>query len=60
MNDTRWQYQVIEHKPSMMGGIKIDDLKDELDKLGQQGWELVSLTPTMPLNHLIAVLKRGA
>jgi len=60
MNDTRWQYRVIEYKPSMMGRIMTDDLQGELDKLGLQGWELVSLTPTMPLNHLVAVLKRGA
>lgn len=56
----RWQYQVVEFKPAMLGSIKRDEVQDELDKLGAQGWELVSMTPTMPLNHLLAVLKREA
>lgn len=56
----RWQYQVIEFKPAMLGSIKIDEVQAELNTLGTQGWELVSVTPTMPLNHLLAVLKREA
>ncbi len=54
----RWQYKVVEYKPTLMGGVKPEEMQAELDKLGATGWELVSLTPTMPLNHLVAVLKR--
>lgn len=56
----RWQYQIVEFKPTLMGGIKPEEMQTELNKLGMAGWELVSLTPTMPLNHLVAVLKREA
>ena len=56
----RWQYKVVEFKPALMGGLKPDEWQAELDKLGAQGWELVSIAPTVPLNHLLAVLKREA
>lgn len=57
---SRWQYQVIEFKPSLMGAFQSAEVEAELNTLGTQGWELVSFTPAMPLNHMVAVLKREA
>lgn len=45
---TRWTYLVVEVKTGMMGGFKRDALKDELDKHGKQGWELVNIVHAYP------------
>lgn len=36
----RWQYKVLEVKPSWMG-LKAANIEEKLAPLGQQGWELV-------------------
>jgi hypothetical protein len=58
---TRWQYQVVEIKPGMMGGFKPEVVQEALLRQGQLGWELVQLTPSnsgfMPM---LAVFKREA
>ena len=58
--NNRWQYQVVEFKPTLMGAIKGEEMQVELNKLGAQGWELVGVTHAMPANHMLAVLKREA
>lgn len=55
---TRWQYQVVEIKPGMMGAIKADVLQEALVRQGQLGWELVQLTPSGM--SVLAVFKREA
>lgn len=52
----RWSYLVVEVKTGLMGGFKMDTLKDELDKHGKQGWELVNIvhaTPTVSSPTLV-------
>lgn len=57
---TRWTYQVIEIVPRMLGPAMSERLQEELDRLGAEGWELVSVMPVTPFDHLRAVLKRPA
>lgn len=56
----QWTYQVIEIVPRMLGPAVSERLQEELDRLGADGWELVSLMPVTPFDHLRAVLKRPA
>lgn len=55
-----WTYQVIEIVPRMLGPAVSERLQEELDRLGAEGWELVSVMPVTPFDHLRAVLKRPA
>ncbi|MDI9240532.1 DUF4177 domain-containing protein [Lysobacter sp. LF1] len=55
-----WTYQVIEIVPRMLGPAVSERLQEELDRLGAEGWELVSVIPVTPFDHLRAVLKRPA
>jgi hypothetical protein len=55
---TQWTYQVVEIVPRMLGPAVSERLQEELDRLGADGWELVSVMPVTPFDHLRAVLKR--
>ncbi len=55
MSHQRWQYTVIELK-SGLWGLKNQTIQDELNRLGQQGWELVTIQ--MIGMAIRAVLKR--
>ena len=55
---TRWQYQVVEIKPGMMGGFKQEVLQEALQRQGLSGWELVQVVSNGPLTALLAVFKR--
>lgn len=55
---TQWTYQVVEIVPRMLGPAVSERLQEELDRLGAEGWELVSVMPVTPFDHLRAVLKR--
>ena len=44
MASERFNYQVVEVKGGLFG-LKTSHLQDELNRLGQQGWELVSTAP---------------
>lgn len=57
MSSKRWQYQVIEIKPGMMGGVKTERIQEELTRAGALGWELVNLV-TSPLAAAVLVFKR--
>lgn len=57
---TRWQCDVVEIKPGLLGGIKAAELKDALTRMGAQGWELVSVACPAPLAPILAVFKKPA
>lgn len=60
----KWEYQSIKlETEGLMGGIvKVKDLDYELNRLGEQGWELVSCFSTNEANgrsrEVIAIFKR--
>jgi hypothetical protein len=56
---TRWQYQVVEIKPGMMGTFKAEVVQEALVRQGQLGWELVELMPSGSMS-MLAVFKREA
>lgn len=56
---TRWSYKVIELKPKLFAGSLAQRSQQELDKLGAQGWELVS-APQTPMGGLWLFLKKAA
>lgn len=60
MSDTRWTYKVIEFKRGFLQATpRGDQMEDELNKLGTQGWELVSvITSREPFHPTRAFLKR--
>ena len=59
MSDT-WHYHVIEIIPRMLGPSVSERLEEELNRLGAQGWELVSVIPVTAFDQVRAVLKRRA
>lgn len=54
----RWKYEVIEVKPGLMGGFNRDKLREEFDRVGRQGWEMVSFAMSGPGFATIAVFKK--
>lgn len=54
----RWSYQTVEVQPNMWGVNKPDAIQEQLTRLGQQGWELVSVIQGLGLNKPILILKR--
>jgi len=55
---TRWQYKVVELPYRMFGGKLTERAQAELDKLGTQGWELVSAVQAHYADTLRMFLKR--
>ncbi len=60
----RWEYKTLKFKKRSFfsGALNADELNQELNTLGRDGWELVSVCPAifMGASHgLIAVLKRS-
>ena len=44
MSNDRWSYQVVEMMPAFFRArVPAEQLQDELNRLGAQGWELVSV-----------------
>ncbi|SIQ04200.1 DUF4177 domain-containing protein [Solilutibacter tolerans] len=58
----RWQYEIIEVKAKLWGNFDLAQAMTEFDRMGRQGWEMVSFTP--PLAGMTAGFavfkKRGA
>jgi len=54
----RWNYQVIEIKPGLMGGFNSQTVQEELTRQGIQGWELVQIVVSAPVRPLMLVFKR--
>ncbi|MBE2210324.1 MAG: DUF4177 domain-containing protein [Xanthomonadaceae bacterium] len=58
MNE-RWQYQIIEVKAKMWGGFDHAKAVEEFDRMGRQGWEMVSFTPSLTgTTNGVAVFKK--
>ncbi len=51
----KWEYKTISTQPE--SGIRIWDIESELNRLGQEGWELASSTNDAS-NYAFFVLKR--
>ena len=56
--DTRWTYEVVELSPNMLGPSMTERLREELDRLGRQGWELVSANQVNPFDQVRLILKK--
>ena len=56
----RWSYKVVELPLKLFGGSLGDRVQHELDKLGPQGWELVSVVQAGPADKLRMYLKKAA
>ena len=56
----RWSYKVIELPLKLFGGKLGERVQQELDKLGPQGWGLVSVVQSGPADTLRLFLKKAA
>lgn len=56
----RWQYKVGEVPMKLFSARRTERAQDELDKLGPQGWELVSIVQSNAADTLRLFLKRAA
>ncbi len=55
----RWEYKVIEVKRKFLtGGIAPESFQAQLNELGREGWELVSVNQNQ-MHSVVAVLKRS-
>jgi hypothetical protein len=57
---TRWQHKVVEIPIKMFGGKTLQHAQEELDKLGAQGWELVTVLQHSSMEPIRMYLKRPA
>ncbi len=61
---TQWEYKTVKYKPGGMMGGKVDEyeFEEQLNRLGYEGWELVSCFDTNSTHgqtrEVIAVFKR--
>ncbi len=55
----RWEYKTIEVKRKFFSGaISAEAFEEQLNALGREGWELVSVNQNQ-MHGTVAVLKRG-
>lgn len=54
----RWEYKTIKVKRNFFGAIDAEALQVQLNELGREGWELVTLNQSQSVCGL-AVLKRS-
>ncbi|MDQ3039296.1 MAG: DUF4177 domain-containing protein [Pseudomonadota bacterium] len=54
----RWSYKVVELPIKLFAGKLGDRVQHELDKLGPQGWELVSVVQASPVDAVRLYLKK--
>jgi hypothetical protein len=57
---TRWNHQIAEIKVQMFGKSVTERAQEELNRLGAQGWELVSAVQTNAADSLRLFLKKPA
>jgi hypothetical protein len=55
----RWSYKVVEMPFKLFAGKLTARVQAELDKLGVQGWELVSVVQASAADTLRLYLKKG-
>ena len=60
MNDIRWQYKVIEIPLKLFNNDFIEQAESDLQRLGLEGWELVSVVQGAPAASTRLFLKRRA
>ena len=56
----QWSYQMVEIKPDVWGRVKPNVIQDHINKLGMQGWELVSVVSHGLALPMFAFFKREA
>jgi hypothetical protein len=56
----RWNYKVVEIPYKLFAGKILDRAQAELDKLGAQGWELVSVVQASTADTIRFYLKKEA
>lgn len=54
----RWNYKVVELPIKLFAGKLGERVQQELDKLGPQGWELVSVVQASPVDTVRLYLKK--
>ena len=54
----RWTYQVIEIKPKLLGGFDTEAMREELNRQGAQGWELINIIVNSTMTAAQAVFKK--
>jgi hypothetical protein len=59
VNAQRWSHQIVEVKPQFLGTNK-ESIQVELDRMGNQGWELVSATQGSTFESVKLFFKRPA
>ena len=57
---SRWSYQVIEMKVQLFGKSMTERAQEELGRLGQMGWELVSAVQSSTADSIRLFLKKPA
>lgn len=57
---TRWSYHVAEIKLQMFGKPTNERLQEELTRLGQQNWELVTAVQSSSYDSVRLFLKKPA
>ena len=57
---TRWNYHVAEIKVQLFGRSVTERVQEELTRLGQQGWELVSTSQSEAVDSVRLFLKKPA
>ncbi|MET0581305.1 MAG: DUF4177 domain-containing protein [Pseudoxanthomonas sp.] len=58
--NTRWNYHVAEIKMRFLGPSMTERVQEELTRLGQQGWELVSSVQSEATDSIRLFLKKPA
>ncbi|MET0356151.1 MAG: DUF4177 domain-containing protein [Cellvibrio sp.] len=54
----RWEYKTIKVKRNFWGCIDAEELQTQLNELGRDGWELVTMNQSQSMSP-VAVLKRS-
>jgi hypothetical protein len=56
----RWEYKTINFtkRSFFTGAIELDNFDTQLNELGREGWELVSVTQNQMQRGVVAVFKR--
>ncbi|MGH8027320.1 MAG: DUF4177 domain-containing protein [Pseudoxanthomonas sp.] len=57
---TRWSYNVVEIKLQLFGPKMTERAQEELNRLGAQGWELVSAVHSEAADSIRLFLKKPA